>query len=468
MNKNTNIEQINAQYGRVPPQAVEVEEAVIGSFMLEADAYKRMSAYVSPASFYKDEHQKICQAIHEIADSGNDVDLLQVTQKLKDKDELNEVGGPGYVTGLTSSVASAANLEFHVKIIAQKHIQRELIRISQETQNFAYDDSRDVQDTLEELRDKLHKIEGTGAIIAVQPEEAINDIYDRIKKNLESTSDITGAPTGLSELDLFMGGLQLSDFTIIAGEPGQGKTSLLITIGRSLSLNMFKFGMISLEMPPIQIYTKFLSQETGIPGKRILNSKLENNEIRMIDDVKEKFINMDLYVDPSHSNTLNSVVASIRHMHRKYGVCHFGVDYIQRMATESKRSTTEEMLGTIAKTFKNLCKELNIHIVALSQLSKDDRKDHYPTMSRLRGSGQLQEAPDNIIFVYRPEEYGIDFINEEIPSQNKAQIILAKGRNVGTFEMIADFENQTGIFKNQTSFDDFAYNPDQFTEPGFE
>jgi len=448
---NKQIEDINAIYGKIPPQAIEVEEAVLGALMLEAEAYGRISTILKTESFYKEEHKKIFEVIKWLADNERAIDLLQVTQRIKDISQFEEIGGPEYITRLTNKVAAATNIEYHARIIEQKFIQREIIRISHEASNKAYDESIDVSDVINWASIQYGNIQSSPSSLIKTTEDLIPEIYNKIKENLELKRNTTGFPTGIQPYDEFTGGLQLTDLTIIAADSGQGKTSLLITFINNITKTNTPFSIMSLEMIGMQIITRVISQETNIPGKRILNKKLENHEIAQIDDVIEETKQKKIFIDESSNKTLDSILSNIRYLYIKYGIQLFGIDYIQLISVSNNKIIREEKLALIARSLKNICKELNIHILALSQLSRDSTSTNKrPTMSRLRGSGQIEEAADNIILIYRPEEFGIDYFDNEEPAQGKAELILAKGRNVGTSSFIIRFNKETGRFFHES------------------
>lgn len=464
--KQSTLEQINAQYGQLQPQAVDVEEAVLGALILEEGAYTRIERLITPDSFYKDEHRKICQCIKELTDKHVPVDLLQVTQSLKDKGILDDVGGPARVTELTRRVSSAAHIESHARIIAQKFLQRQIIRVCSEAQSNAYDDMQDVDDVLQHLHSELNNLEIDISGSVLTPKDGMIKVIDRIKQNLMVTSGITGLPTGLSSFDNFTGGFQNSDLIIMAGERSQGKTSFLVTVLNYLGAIGVPSSLISFEMSFLQLLARMISQDTGIPAKRILSQQMEGREINVVESSTIK--NMPIYIDDNCPNTLSGVISSIRYLNKKYGVRFFGIDYLQLMKIGgNSRMTQEQELGMMARELKNVAKELDVVIAALSQLNRGEKHGQEPTLGRLRGSGQIEDAADTIIFVHRPETYGVEYMDETnyVSSKNRALLIIAKGRNIGTDKFEVGFTGATGLFHEDT-FNDDLYNPDAFHESG--
>ena len=471
-NKVISIEQINAQYGKIPPNAVDVEKVILAACMLERDAYSKINSIIKPESFYKEEHQLIFSVIAWLTENERPIDLMQVTQRLKDTELLDLIGGVSYIMEINRNIASAAHIEFHAKIIEQKYIQRELIRLTLEVQTKAYDDSIDVSDTISFLMDQINQVQTTPINQLKVSSEVIEEVYERIKQNLESTSEITGYAFGIEELDRFTGGGQKSDLVVIAAESGQGKTNLLMTILNNISRDGEPVGIISLEMSSLQLFSRIISQETNIPGKSILINKLNPTQIAEIDEVRESLSLRKIYVDDSSYKTLDSILNTMRYLFHKFDVRIFGIDYIQLIAVIGK-STREEKIANITRSFKNIAKELDILVIALSQLSREtSRNDRKPTKERLRGSGQIEEAADMILFVWRPEEYDQDFFEDGESTNGKAMIILAKGRNVGTMSTITRFDKNTGKFFVESLDDidnpELPLFPDQFIESSFD
>lgn len=462
MRNKPTIDDINAAYGKLPPQAIDAEKAVLGALILEEFAYARIERIITPNSFYKQEHVVICEAVRELTNKHIPVDLLQVTQFLKDNSKLDEVGGPSYITELTRNVSAAVHIEHHAKIIAQKFIQREIIRITSKSQSHAYDDSADIEEVLHSLHSELNNLEVDISGSILTPKEGMSMIADRIKQNLTIKSGVTGLPSGINSMDNFTGGFQYTDLIIIAAERSQGKTSLLITILNHLGYLKIPASLISFEMSFVQLLARMISQDTGVSAKRILSQQLINREITIVENSIVK--DMPIFIDDNCPNTLSGTIASIRYLNKKHGVKFFGIDYIQLMKAGHKNR--EEDLGEISRELKNVAKELSIVIVALSQLSRGEKYGQKPTLGRLRGSGQIEEAADTVIFVYRPEAYSIDYMDDAQyeSSKGKALLDIAKGRNIGVEDFIVRFEESTGLFhEDATDFDDL-YNPDAFHE----
>ncbi|HKL33022.1 MAG TPA: DnaB-like helicase N-terminal domain-containing protein, partial [Tangfeifania sp.] len=265
-NTGMTIDEINAQYGKLPPQAVEVEEAVLGALMLERDAYVTVADIIDTSGFYKEEHQKIFEAIKFLSSNEKPVDLLMVTQELKDRDQLNEVGGPGYITQLTRRVASAAHIEFHSRIIAQKFIQRELIRVSSEIQGKSYDDTIDVDDLIDFSESSLFQVAERNIkkeTVPIKP--VLNEAIKQIEKARNQKDGLSGVPSGFTAVDRITSGWQRTDLVIVAARPSMGKTAYVLSMARNMAVEHNRAtAVFSLEMSSVQLVNRLIAAETEL------------------------------------------------------------------------------------------------------------------------------------------------------------------------------------------------------------
>ncbi|MBV5348822.1 replicative DNA helicase [bacterium] len=442
------FEQLNAYYGKVPPQAVEVEEAVLGALMLERDAFQHVQAILTPESFYKYEHQKIFNVISELAASGKPIDLLVVTQALKNKGELDEVGGPLYITQLTSRIASAAHIENHARIIAQKDIARKIIRLTTERCDQAYDQSNDIDDIISGLQNDLMGLMQIGHCNETTIAQGLEEIQRTIAYN-QQNKGLSGIGTGLYKLDKLTGGLQKTDLVVIAGDSSQGKTSLALTILKNAVMKFkARAAVYSLEMSSAQLIARIIATETGIPSNEILSRCLTYEEAEAIERITAKLSSLPVYFDEASTSTIDQICNSIRRLVMKKKINLVVVDYLQLVGSGLKNKTDESQLAEIARRLKNIAKELNITVIALSQFNRNPANPR-PTVSRLRGSGQIVEASDLVLLVWRPEYYGLNEFTgpfEGTPSQGLAECIIAKGRNVGTGTFLMRFDEKTTGF----------------------
>lgn len=435
------IEQINAQYGKLPPQAIEIEQAVLGAMLLESDCY--INNPVKQEWFYKEEHQKIVSCIKFIVESGNKIDLIQVTKKLKDLAQLEEVGGLNYILELTRRVASAAHVEQHIRIIQQEFARREIIRFSAEIQNQCYNQSIDLDDIFIKIQHDMSNVMSFGEDASVTYKQATENLLIQLTEKVE-----TGIKTGIFKYDNFTGGLHLGDLVIIAAETSQGKTSLALTIFKNCAIKGYKAAIFSLEMTKEQLVSRVTAQRTGISAKGIMYNKLNEYEKQTVLNELHNLKELPIYFDESTTNDIDKICTSIRKLKIKYDIELVLVDYIQDM----KGANDESGIAEIGRKLKNIAKELNIAVVAISQLSRD-KINPEPNRARLRGSGQLEEKADIVMLLYRPEEYNKTYSepHEMVETINTAQIKIAKGRNVGTGSFIVGFNKETTNFYDLTN-----------------
>jgi len=454
--------------GKIPPQAIEVEQAVLGSLMLERDSFYKISDIIKTESFYLEKHQTIFQAIHDLINQGKPIDLLMVTQSLIAAGKLEEIGGPLYITQLTSKVATAAHIEHHSRIIAQKAIARELIRITTIAGAQAYDESIDIEETQSKLQNDLIGLLETGNNCESNISDALSEIKERIEWNKRNIG-LSGIGTGLFNYDQFTGGLQKTDLIIIAGESSQGKTSLALTMLKNATMRYkARAAVYSLEMSKSQLVARILSQETDISAKKILNKSLTNEETNKIIKVSESINKLPIFFDENSSANIDQICNSIRKLKLKHDINLVVVDYLQLVGSNLKNRTDESQIADITRRLKNVAKELNISVIALSQLSRD-RMHPKPSKSRLRGSGQIEEAADLVLLIWRPEEYDIDSFSDPhkgIKTAGLAEVIIAKGRNIGTASFLLRFNPETtGFYDYSPRFEaNKNYNPDAFIE----
>lgn len=434
------IDQINAEYSKIPPQAIDVEEAVLGALMLERDAF--VNNPVKQEWFYKEEHQKIVSCIAELVSESIPIDLLQVTMKLKNKGLLEEVGGPMYITQLTDKVATAAHIEYHIQIIKEKFARREMIRVASELMQKSYDESIDIDEIFAYAQNEF------SAVMSFDSEDSsitYKEATDEVIQSLTSKVE-PGIKTGFSKLDRFSGGAQTSDLIIIAAESSQGKTSLALSMVRNMAKNGVPIAAYSLEMTSKQLVVRITAQETGISAKDLLYNRISDTERSFVIPELKRMQNMPIYFDETSNNNINKICTSLRKLKIKYGIKVALVDYIQDM----EGSETEAGIGEIGRKLKNIAKELDICVIALSQLA-NDKNNPAPNIARLRGSGQLREKADVVLLIYRPEYYGKSYTGhfEDYSTEGTAQITIAKGRNIGVASFLLNFN------KNTTNFYDF-------------
>jgi replicative DNA helicase len=436
----------NLMFGKIPPQSRELEEAVLGAVMLEKNAFDQVVEILKPECFYVDAHQRIFRAMMNLAQKSMPIDLLTVVEELKFASELDVVGGPFYISKLTNGVVSAANIEAHSRIILQKFIQRELIRISGEIIGDAYEDSTDVFDLLDEAESRLFEITNNHLrknfdsidVVIMKTIQRIDDMRNR-------QEDITGVPSGYDSLDRVTYGWQPSDLIILAARPSVGKTAFALNLARNAALHPTKptpVALFSLEMSSSQLVQRILSAESEIWLEKIARGKMEEHEMQQLYKKGiQRLSTAPIFIDDTAALNIFELRAKCRRLKSKHNVGLIIIDYLQLMsgASENRNSNREQEISTISRNLKSLAKELQVPIIALSQLSREVEKrkegNKIPQLSDLRESGAIEQDADMVMFLYRPEYY--DITSNEFGESNKGEthVRIAKHRN-GSLENI--------------------------------
>lgn len=411
-NKNRNIksiEQINAQFGKIPPQAIDVEEAVLGALMLERDAIHQVSDIIDTQSFYKNEHQKIFEAIKTLSRGNKEVDLLMVTQELKKQNILEEVGGPMKIMELTSRVASAAHIEFHARVIADKFLQRELIRVSSEIQVKAYDESIDLDDLLNDAKSSINDVDSftMSANLGQYSNHVATEALRELEKDCVATrSGISpGIPTGFDDLNRALGGWRNTNLIILAARPSVGKSSLALHFAITAALQNYWVNFYGLEMKNHDYFRILLSGLTGISRTDIRDGRLEQDDWKKIHDATAILEKLPIIWNDNPGITANNVRANtIRN--KRAGKCSLVIiDYLQLMKPADKKAIREQQIADMTRTLKETCLSEDVPIIALSQLNRDveKRSDKEPNLSDLRESGAIEQDADVVLFLWDHE-----------------------------------------------------------------
>jgi replicative DNA helicase len=450
---------VGLEGGKLPPQAVDLEEAVLGAMMLERGAVNDVIDILKADSFYKESHQRIYACIAELFANSEPIDILTVTNALRKRAELDLVGGPFFISQLTNRVASTANVEFYARIIVQKHILRELIRISGETLKKAYDDTTDVFDLLDSTENNLFQV-AEGNIrknydsMAVLMQKAIKEI-ENARKNEEGLS---GVPTGFHKLDAVTSGWQKSDMVVLAARPGMGKTAFVLSMARNTAVQFNKpVAVFSLEMSSVQLVNRLIASEAEIPADKLRKGNLADHEFQKLHTRIRKLSEAPLFIDDTPALSVFELRAKARRLKQQHNVELIIIDYLQLMtAGDSKGGNREQEISTISRSIKTIAKELNVPIIALSQLSRSVETrggDKRPQLSDLRESGAIEQDADIVAFIYRPEYYGFLEGASGEDLRNRGEIIIAKHRN-GSLETIPlKFIGQFARFDNLDSSD---------------
>ncbi len=445
-------------FGRVPPQAIDMEEAVLGAIMLEKEAVISVLDILQPRSFYKDAHQKIYAAIQKLTLKEHPVDLYTVTGELKATGEIENVGGPVYLTQLTSKVVSAAHVEFHARIVAQKYIQRELIRVASDIQERAFDDTNDVNELLDYSENELFQIAEGNIKKEVSPisavlKEAIHEIEEASKKE----DALIGVPSGFTRLDRLTSGWQRSDLVIIAARPSMGKTAFALTMARNMAVEHKKnIAVFSLEMASIQLVNRLIVAETELPTSRIRNGKLKEEEWRHLEEKIKILEKATIFIDDTPAISVFELRAKCRRLKAQNKLDLVIVDYLQLMTGPKESGSREQEVSSISRSLKSISKELDVPVLALSQLNRSVEVrggSKRPQLSDLRESGAIEQDADMVVFIHRPEKYGLMEMEDGTPSKGIAEIILAKNRNGPVDDVLLRFREERAQFTDMDEVD---------------
>jgi replicative DNA helicase len=440
----------------VQPQAPELEEAVLGALMVEKDAYSLVSEILRPESFYEHRHQLIYAAITDLAVNQKPVDILTVKNQLEKRGDLDEVGGPFYITQLSSKVASSAHIEYHARIIAQKYLARELITFTSQIQGKAFDETLDVDDLMQEAEGKLFEISQRNMkkdYTQINP--VISEAYQLIQKAAARTDGLSGLESGFTQLDKMTSGWQNSDLVIIAARPAMGKTAFVLSMAKNIAVNFRQpVALFSLEMSNVQLVNRLISNVCEIPSEKIKSGQLAAYEWQQLDYKLKDLIDAPLYVDDTPSLSVFELRTKARRLVREHGVKIIIIDYLQLMnASGMAFGSRQEEVSTISRSLKGLAKELNIPIIALSQLnrgveSREGIEGKKPQLSDLRESGAIEQDADMVCFIHRPEYYKIYQDDKGNDMHGIAQIIIAKHRNGAVGEINLRFKGEYTRFQN--------------------
>src|SRR5690554_3652313 len=447
---------ISLEKGKIPPQAIDLEEVVLGALMIDKKGVDEVIDILHPEVFYRPAHQHIFEAIHKLFIGTQPVDLLTVSAQLKRMGKLDLAGGEFYLIQLTQKVSSSAHIEFHARIILQKYIQRSMIKISNEIIEASYDEGTDVFDLLDNAEAKLYEV--TQGNIKRSSETA-QELVIQAKKRIEEIANkegLSGVPSGFSKLDQLTSGWQPSDLNIIAARPGMGKTALTLSMARNMAVeHNIPVAFFSLEMSSVQLITRLISSETHLSSEKLRTGNLEKHEWEQLNVKVKNLEKAPLFIDDTPSLSIFDLRAKARRLSSQHDIKLIVIDYLQLMTAggSQKGGNREQEISTISRNLKALAKELNIPVIALSQLSRAVETrggSKRPLLSDLRESGAIEQDADIVSFIYRPEYYKIDEWDDDdhTPTAGQAEFIVAKHRNGGLDEIRLKFIGSLGKFEN--------------------
>ena len=460
-NSNSNIRRggqtpIDNTYGHLQPQALEIERVVLGALMIDKDAFSIISEIIRPETFYEPRHQKIFLAIRTLNMDEKPVDIMTVVEELKHEGTLESIGGAEYIIELSSAVASSAHIEYHAHVLAQKFLARQLISFASRVETNAFDETLDIDAVMQNAEGELFEISQKNMKTDyTQIDPVIGQAIDAIQKASANKGGLTGVPSGYTKLDDKTSGWQPSDLVIIAGRPAMGKTSLALSIAKNVAVDYREpIAFFSLEMSNVQLVQRLMSNVCEIPGSKILNGQLTADEWERLDKNLRQLTGAPIYVDDTPGLSVFELRTKARRLVREKGIKLIMIDYLQLMNANGMRfGNRQEEVSTISRSLKGLAKELNIPILALSQLNRtvenrEGLEGKRPQLSDLRESGAIEQDADLVLFVHRPEYYRIFKDEKGNDLHGKAQIIIAKHRKGGMGDILLDFKGEFTRFQN--------------------
>ncbi len=442
------------ELGKLPPQALELEEAVLGAIMLETSAHSSVAGFLKDVHFYKESHQMIYRAVTSLVAKQEPVDMHTVTEQLRRDGTLEQAGGAYYIALLTSKVSSSAHIEYHARIIVQKYLARELIRISSLVQTKAFDDATDVDNLIQESEGLIFNLSQQSmqrSVVQIDP--VISEAINRIKE-AKTKEGSSGVPTGFYDLDRITSGWQRSDLIIIAARPAMGKTAFVLSMAKNMAVNYNKaVAIFSLEMSNVQLVNRLVMNVCEIEGDKIKNGKLDSYEWEKLEKMVQKLYGAPIYVDDTPNLSIFELRSKAKQLYREKKLDCIVIDYLQLMnASGMNFGSREQEVSMISRSLKGLAKELDIPIIALSQLNRNvegrgagngvDGKR--PQLSDLRESGAIEQDADMVCFIHRPEYY---YPNEP-DYKGKAVVIIAKHRNGEVGDVNLRFRGKYAKFQN--------------------
>ena len=446
------ISEVTFDYGKIPPQAIDLEESVLGAIMIEKDAILSVIDVLKQESFYIDAHQLIFKTMLDLSMEHKPIDLLTVTEELRKKRLLDLVGGPFYLSQLTEKVTSTANIEYHARIIAQKHLQRELIRVAADIQKRSFDESTDVDDLIDYSEEKLFSITQGNIKKETQPvKDLLKQAIQQIEEAGKRENSLSGVPSGFTKLDRITCGWQRSDLIIIAARPSMGKTAFILSMARNIAVEHKRsVAIFSLEMSSLQLVNRLIVSETELPSDKIRNGRLKDFEWEQLDYRIKGLTDAPLFIDDTPALSIMEFRAKCRRLKANFNVELIIVDYLQLMTGPNEtRGNREQEVSIISRSLKSIAKELDVPIIALSQLNRSVELrtgSKKPQLSDLRESGAIEQDADLVLFLYRAEKYGLTEDEEGNSTLGLAEVIVAKHRNGALGSVQLRFQNEFAKF----------------------
>lgn len=456
-NNNRREQPVDYSFGHVMPQATEMEKAVLGALMIDKDAYLEVCDRLRPESFYEPRNQMVYEAIQRLSMEESPVDVLTVTDKLGKMGKLEEVGGPGYIADLSSRVASSANIDYHANVVAEKYLSRQMINFVGVIGKKTFDETYDIKEVMQEAESILFELTQKNmkkdySVLA----PIIDNAIKIVEKAHSNTGGLTGISTGFYKLDDMTSGWQKSDLVIIAGRPAMGKTAFALSLAKNIAADQkIPMAFFSLEMTDVQLANRLMSNACGIDGKKLLNGQLDQEDWNRLDKNVHVLTDAPLYIDDTEGLSVMDLRTKARRLQKERHIELIMVDYLQLMTASGMRyNSRQEEVSLISRSLKGLAKELNIPVLALSQInrgveSREGPEGKRPQLSDLRESGAIEQDADMVIFLHRPEYYGL-YKSEDGSKdyRGKAEVIISKHRKGATGIVLMDFRGEYTRFEN--------------------
>ena len=452
--------QVEDSLGRLQPQELEFEKSVLGALLLEKDAYSLISDILTPESFYDPRNQRVYSSISKLHVAQHPVDILTVVEQLRTDGTFDEVGGVAYLSSLTQNIVSSSHIEYHARVIAQKSTARELISYSANVQNKAFDPTQDIDELMQEAEGSLFKLSQKKLKKDYQQiDSVITEAYEMLHKAAERTDGMSGIASGFHALDRMTSGWQNSDLVILAARPAMGKTAFALSMAKNIAVDQnIPVALFSLEMSNVQLINRVIVNTCEIKGEKIKSGQLEDYEWAQLDNKIKDLIGKPMFVDDTPSLSVFELRTKARRLVKEHGVKLIMIDYLQLMnASGMSFGSRQEEVSTISRSLKGLAKELNIPILALSQLNRgvenrpggeNTLDSKRPQLSDLRESGAIEQDADMVIFIHRPEYYHLYKDENGNDLRGKAVIIIAKHRNGAVGDVLLTFKGQYARFEN--------------------
>ena len=433
---------------KLPPQNIEAEQSVLGGVLIENEAVHKVMEILTAEDFYRDAHRKIYDALMDLAERDEPADLITLTNELRKKEHLDSVGGASYVTSLIDSVVTAANIEYYAKIVKEKATLRKLIDTSTEIITHSYEDRSDVESLLDEAERAIFEISENRIKPSFYPiRDIVKQSFKTIERLYEKKELVTGVPSGYRELDQRTAGFQPSDLIIVAGRPSMGKTAFCLNVAQYAAIEKrTSVGIFSLEMSKEQIVIRMLCSEAQVEGTRLRTGFLSESDWPRLTLAAGTLSDAPIFIDDAAALSVLELRAKARRLNAEHGLGMIMIDYLQLMRGRAKVESRQQEISEISRSLKALAKELNIPVIAVSQLSRrtEERQGMRPQLSDLRESGAIEQDADVILFIYRDEVYNR---SEDNPNRGKAEIIIGKQRNGPTGKIELAYLDKFTTFK---------------------